>query len=1818
MAVVFKNNAKTTLSAGITSSATSITVSDGSVFPSLSGGDVFFLTLDDGTNNEIVKCTAISTNTLTVVRAQESTTARAFSSGDAAELRITAGILGLFSQTDASITDEIEAYLDANGTTFPDDVKAQFGTGNDFGIKHDGSHTYLQNSTGHVYFQQLADDMDIVFQSDNGSGGVQPYFFLDGSAEQVVFEKSARFTDNDQAILGTGSDLRLFHNGTDSYIQNHTGSLNIENYSDDKDIYFKSDDGLGGLITYFFLDGSDSSTRFTTNPLKFNDNIKAQFGTGSDLQIYHDGSNSYVTDNGTGNLYLTTNGNKVIIGDTSGERGIEVVKDGEVLLKHNNNNKLQTTSTGIDVTGTAVVDALTSSGLATVDELSVTNDSTFNGGLDINGDATFGDSNKAIFGTGSDLQIYHTGSHSYIYDTGTGNLVLKGQEVVIQSGNSSESKAIFRDDGAAELYFNDSLKIATTSSGAQITGTLDVDVISNASGVVHLNDTLYFQDNSKAVFGDSSDLQIYHNGSHSNIQDTGTGNLRIAGSIVEIAKNDFTETMAKFTQDGAVELYYDNSKKFETTSSGMAVTGNISTTGGATIGDSSADALTFFGILKQGGSGGTTVIDSSRALQNITGASFTSGTRDLDLILADTPSTGNAGVQFRAGASDYLGLAAGGGTDVGIVIDSSNKVGIGTNPSVLLDVHKDSTSGQVAEFRNDTGFFLHRTYADYNNGGTTVEFQTRVGVDGNYSTIGNYSENDFYIRTNNIDRLKFNNNGIDVRSNGTLKMGGTVVIDASRNITAGTVQATSFSDGTISGITFVDEDNMSSNSATKVPTQQSVKAYVDAEVAGVVDSAPAALDTLNELAAALGDDANFSATTSAALGNRLRVDINNQGLTGTQQGNALTNLGITASKAELNYVDGVTSNIQTQLDGKQASGSYLTGNQTITLSGDVSGSGTTSITVTVADDSHNHVISNVDGLQAALDAKLASSSYTASDVLTKIKTVDGSGSGLDADTVDGINGASFLRSDAADTASELITAQKGISSDGAGKMYSWRAVDNTSSSGDVYQRIARISHNQSSRYTVELVGRFSSYSDGNFPSWGKIVGQHNNDNNSDLVFYDFRSGMNSDSSKVVYEVGQVNVNNTTTDIYVKVGSYSELSAFAHMSDGTLTPYESDSSSSTAPTGYSAITTVEVWNSNTDGSGSGLDADLLDGQHGSHYLNYNNLTNTPTIPTNNNQLTNGAGYITSGGNISGTAGGLSGTPNITVGTISSGAISGSASYHEFGNSVGSVSNDGSWNARLNLAGSGHARLDVKSVSDGIIGTIYAHTGHGAARFGTLSAHNLQFMYNGTPYIHMDSNGNLDLTTNSDTGDNFIHLPRSGGITFYGDNNAHHGIFSRDQTGTGADDILLSSYGAFYIDLDSNTNNGSGADFVIGRHNVTNENIFVASGERTYVASYPQFRAVGWYAEAGSSPTGAGAEIGVSASRAHLIGYNRDSSSYIGTTIAGSNIILDPRSSYVNITGSGAELQMDGTKHLTGSHDLGNISKFYLSNNFSGTYINASGNYLNIQTATGYTRIGSNNSSYTHFYTDRPNFYFGTGIVVNGDIIPYTNDARDLGSTSLAWKELHVEDIRFHSASGAVGGIGQYGSLGDIEILSDHNVVFKETDAGTIKAVFGLNGPNFTFGQTTENTSYRVYVNGTIGSTSNITAYASDERLKTNIVEIDNPIEKVKQLRGVTFDWQDDVEEKGFEPAAKNETGVIAQEVQKVIPDAVVPAPFDPDYLTVQHEKIVPLLIEAIKKQQEEIEELKKIAHPKCGLETFDGYKELMARIEQLEKDNGSAK
>ena len=93
MSVKFTNNAETTLASGINSSVTSLTVASSTGFPTITTGEYFYVTLDDGTNNEIVKVTAVSGTTWTIVRAQDNTTARSFSSSNKVELRVTAGLI---------------------------------------------------------------------------------------------------------------------------------------------------------------------------------------------------------------------------------------------------------------------------------------------------------------------------------------------------------------------------------------------------------------------------------------------------------------------------------------------------------------------------------------------------------------------------------------------------------------------------------------------------------------------------------------------------------------------------------------------------------------------------------------------------------------------------------------------------------------------------------------------------------------------------------------------------------------------------------------------------------------------------------------------------------------------------------------------------------------------------------------------------------------------------------------------------------------------------------------------------------------------------------------------------------------------------------------------------------------------------------------------------------------------------------------------------------------------------------------------------------------------------------------------------------------------------------------------------------------------------------------------------------------------------------------------------------------------------------------------------------------------------------------------
>lgn len=109
-------------------------------------------------------------------------------------------------------------------------------------------------------------------------------------------------------------------------------------------------------------------------------------------------------------------------------------------------------------------------------------------------------------------------------------------------------------------------------------------------------------------------------------------------------------------------------------------------------------------------------------------------------------------------------------------------------------------------------------------------------------------------------------------------------------------------------------------------------------------------------------------------------------------------------------------------------------------------------------------------------------------------------------------------------------------------------------------------------------------------------------------------------------------------------------------------------------------------------------------------------------------------------------------------------------------------------------------------------------------------------------------------------------------------------------------------------------------------------------------------------------------------------------------------------------------------------------------------------------------------------------------------------------------------------------------------------------------------------------------GEIRATNNVTAYYSDERLKTKIGNIENALDKVRQIETMVYHANETAVALGYD-ASVIEVGVTAQSVQKVQPQVVAPAPIDEKYMTVRYERLVPLLIEAIKELEAQVAELK---------------------------------
>ena len=370
--------------------------------------------------------------------------------------------------------------------------------------------------------------------------------------------------DSQKTRWGTGNDLAIYHDGTDSIIDNDTGELKIyasqftvksnnggetqavftENGA--ASLYFdnakKLETVTGGATitgvctaTSFAGDGS-ALTGITTvggaTGVDFNDNVKIRSGTGNDLEIYHNGTDSLL-DSNTGKLKIDSVGGLELYGTyinlykAGGSETIaEFAQDDACKLYYNNSKKIETSSDGVTVSGDVTVGS---------------------------GNYYCNDNGKLRLGGSQDLEIYHNGTQSLIDDRGSGALVIRSDNAVDIKDSDNVMMAAFNKDADAKLYYDGSQKLNTESWGVEVAGTLRADVLN-------------LLDDEKIKIGDASDLEISHDGSNTLI-------VNKTGRLIDYVNTN--EIAIDRNPNGSVDLYHNGTKKFETTADGVTVTGQV-------------------------------------------------------------------------------------------------------------------------------------------------------------------------------------------------------------------------------------------------------------------------------------------------------------------------------------------------------------------------------------------------------------------------------------------------------------------------------------------------------------------------------------------------------------------------------------------------------------------------------------------------------------------------------------------------------------------------------------------------------------------------------------------------------------------------------------------------------------------------------------------------------------------------------------------------------------------------------------------------------------------------------------------------------------------------------------------------------------------------------------------------------------------------------------------------------------------------------------------------------------------------------------------
>jgi hypothetical protein len=1535
-----------------------------------------------------------------------------------------------------------------------------------------------------------------------------------------------------------------------------------------------------------------------------------------------------ITDSLTGTIFA--------VNDISGVPSIEVDDDGTIRFAETFGNVLIGTNTDDGIHKLQVAGDVQING-----SISAT------GGLSVSGNLSFDDNEILYFGTGNDLQIYHDGTNSYISDTGTGNLLINTNGGAINLKSGFEFLATFNANGASTLYHDNSAKIETTATGATVTGTLSATTLSGSldySNIVNgptIGDgTITITAGSGLTTGGSfttnqtadSTITINHSdtstltgsyGQTSTADGTYIKSLTVDGfgHVTAVTTDDFDTRYDNYV---SWQLFTDNVKRGDITSdttvnfvggTNVSLSFNAGViTISATDTNDYVDSVSFAtgtGILTLGRTGAladlTVDLDGRYATSNTT------------YTISSETGTGGAALRLSGSDSSTDNVTFVGGTNVTVTRTDANTITISssdTNTDNYVDSLSFSTStgiltlgrtGALADLTVDLDGRFLQSESD-----TLDSVTNRGATTSNAITVGSITTDTISGATHIGSDLLFNYSST-INSINTTQLqsiaGMQLMFDTNNNDTNKFMIGSGDVDPDLATIHFTIADNGTVGIGTTNPQAQ-------LHVQGSIQSTGATSNTIisdGVITTNRPDGMYLIQTTNSPMlfytNNSERVRVDNSGNVGigtTTPASKLDvagtlrvdNIVITATAVStginLNNNDLIGVNSITFADAGNTEGLFWNGNIRLYESPDdlsnapgnlqVLYGGTRRFTVnSTGIDVNGLTKSETAWFPTASSAKniaLRLGQYTGSPgtSLIDIYTNDDTGDELDIITKRYLHTIKFSRTSPAGT---FVSTQ----------------FDSSGTSSQSYTRLSLYHQDDTSASTAGTLDiRLATGGDDSYIARGNVgIGTATPGHKLDV-------NGNANVSGNLIIGGNLTVNGTVTTVNTETIS---------LADNIITlnsNYTGSSPSENAGIEIERGTLTNVlirWNESTD-----------------RWEFTNDGTNYENIPTSA-ELASSANNAT----ITLSAGtGISGGGSFTTDQSSNATISFShadtSSQASVNNSNGTVIQDITLDTYGHITGLASVDLDARYVNvtgDTMTGNLTITKNDAAIILGDTSgsptdqsiriraeALNANIPGSGDQAIFFEDNsGNTFETTVVATGE--IYAKSTQKVWHAGNDGAGSGLDADTVDGIQAANFLRSDTndtmtGTLTITGNLSVKNeghtaSAALDWVktadLGYHDY-HSHLFGGTGFQKWTAS-----AWGnWYYWASGSSAG------------EVLTHRIESK---GETPASNKIEIWNGTAWNRVLtvadeGTGNGLDADTVDGIQASQFLRSDIDSTHSTNLTVTghlrteeircdgalnhlVINAGESYLY---ATGQTaeflyvnaeqglQINSSPNNWGSGWAGRVTTEItSSGITWNGNTVWHAGN--DGASSGLDADLLDGQQGSYYQKKTVIQDAAPSGTAGDL---------WWESDTATLYVYYGNawidTAPGIATSDNLQINSLGVgtAASGTTGeirATNDVTAYYSDARLKDFEGTIDNAVDKVMSLNGYYFRENDRARELGYSNPDR-QVGVSAQEVEAVLPEVVTEAPIDPEYKTVKYEKMVPLLIEAIKEQQAMITQL----------------------------------